>query len=198
VFGKSVLERIAEIALSKNIFVISDEIYEKLIYDEATHVSIGSLNSDIFKKTITVNGVSKTYSMTGWRIGYTAGPAEVIKMIADLQSHSTSNPTSISQMAALEALKGPQDTVGDIKREFVSRRNYMVETLKSLPKLKCVMPKGAFYVFPNIAKTKIDSVALTKRILEEAHVACVPGAPFGSDKHIRLSFATGIENIKMD
>lgn len=196
VFGKEILETVAKIAVSKKIFVISDEIYEKLIYDGEEHISIGSLNKDIFKLTLTVNGVSKTYSMTGWRIGYVAGPLDIIKKITALQSHSTSNPTSISQVAALEALKGNQGALFKMKKEFTLRRDYMVSRVNSLKNVSCLKPKGAFYLFCNISKTKLDSTTFSERLLEETHVACVPGIAFGSDQHVRLSFATGMENIK--
>ena len=196
VYGKEVLSEIAKIAVEKDIFVISDEIYEKLIYDGDKHVSIGALNDKVCKKTLTVNGVSKTYSMTGWRIGYVAGDARIIAKIAALQSHSTSNPSSISQAAALEALNGKQDEMEKMVKEFESRRNFMASEINKMDKISCVSPKGAFYVFCNIEKTGLDSLQFTERLLLEAHVACVPGIPFGSDKHIRLSFATSLENIK--
>ena len=196
VYGKEVLSEIAKIAVEKDIFVISDEIYEKLIYDGDKHVSIGALNDKVCKKTLTVNGVSKTYSMTGWRIGYVAGDARIIAKIAALQSHSTSNPSSISQAAALEALNGKQDEMEKMVKEFESRRNFMVSEINKMDKISCVSPKGAFYVFCNIEKTGLDSLQFTERLLLEAHVACVPGIPFGSDKHIRLSFATSLDNIK--
>ncbi|UCD55410.1 MAG: aminotransferase class I/II-fold pyridoxal phosphate-dependent enzyme, partial [Candidatus Omnitrophota bacterium] len=170
--------------------------YEKLIYDGEEHVSIGSLNKEISKLTLTVNGVSKTYSMTGWRIGYVAGPPDIIKKIGALQSHSTSNPSSISQMAALEALKGSQEALFKMKEEFVARRDYMVKRIDSFKNVSCVKPKGAFYLFCNISGTGLDSIAFSTRLLEEARVACVPGVAFGSNRHVRLSFATSMENIK--
>ncbi|NQU95029.1 MAG: pyridoxal phosphate-dependent aminotransferase [Candidatus Omnitrophica bacterium] len=196
VFGKDVLEKIAKIAASKKIFVISDEIYEKLIYGGEKHFSIGSLDKEIRDLTLTVNGVSKTYSMTGWRIGYVAGPKDIITKISALQSHSTSNPTSISQMAALQALVGPQEELAKMKKEFTGRRDYMVKKINSLEDMSCVEPKGAFYCFPNISKTKLDSITFADRLLDEAHTACVPGIAFGSDKHVRLSFATSMKNIE--
>ena len=196
VFGKKVLAEIAEIAARNGIFVISDEIYEKLIYDKEEHTSIGSLGKDIFKLTITVNGVSKTYSMTGWRIGYAAGPLEIMKKISALQSHSTSNPTSISQAAALEALRGKKDDLRKMKKEFTLRRDFMIKKINSFKTLSCVKPAGAFYAFTNISSTGLGSLDFSERLLEEAHVACVPGIAFGSDKHIRISFATSMENIK--
>ena len=196
VLGEKALAEIAKLAVSKKIFVISDEIYEKLIYGGEKHVSIGSLNKDISKLTLTVNGVSKTYAMTGWRIGYVAGSVDIIKKIMALQSHSTSNPSSISQMAALEALRGSQDSLSEMKKEFASRRDFMTERINSIKNMSCVKPKGAFYVFANISKTRYDSVSFCNKLLQEAHVACVPGIAFGSDRHVRLSFATSMENIK--
>ena len=196
VFGKNVLQQLAKIAVSNDVFVISDEIYEELIYGGEEHVSIGSLSKEIFERTITVNGVSKTYSMTGWRIGYAAGPREIMKKISALQSHSTSNPTSISQKAALEAMKSGKEAVLEMKKEFASRRDYMVERINSLKGISCVKPNGAFYVFCNISKTGLESLVFSTRLLEEAHVACVPGIAFGKDTHVRLSFATSMENIR--
>lgn len=196
VFEKATLIKIAKIAVSKKLFVISDEIYEKLIYDREAHTSIGSLNKDIAGRTLTVNGVSKTYSMTGWRIGYVAGPGKIIKTISALQSHSTSNPASMSQMAALEALRSSETSLSRMRKEFAARRNYMVGRINSFGNISSVTPKGAFYLFCNISKTKLDSVTFAERLLDEAHVACVPGVAFGSDKHVRLSFATSMETIK--
>lgn len=196
VFDRKLLEKISEIAVAKKIFVISDEIYEKLIYDGEKHISIGSLGKDIFKQTITVNGVSKTYSMTGWRIGYAAGPADIIKKIGALQSQSTSNPASMSQAAAFEALRGSQDASLEMAKEFASRRDIMTEGISSLMNISCVKPKGAFYAFCNISGTALDSMTFSGRLLDEAHVACVPGIGFGWDSHVRLSFATDSESIK--
>jgi len=190
------LRKIAGIAAKAKIFVISDEIYEKLIYGADRHISIGALGEAIRRYTLTVNGVSKTYSMTGWRVGYVAGPAEITKKISALQSQSTSNPASISQAAALEALTGDQGELLEMKKEFAIRCDYMVDRINSFKKISCVKPKGAFYAFCNIKRTGYDSMTLSKRLLSEAHVACVPGIAFGSDSHVRLSFATSMENIK--
>lgn len=196
VYPKAILEDLAEIALSKKIFLISDEIYEKLIYDDEKHFSVGSLSDKMAELTLTINGVSKTYAMTGWRIGYMGGPIDVIKKISALQSHSTSNPTSISQLAAVEALTGDQAVIERMKNEFIARRDYMQNRINSFAKISCVNPKGAFYIFCNISPTNMDSLKFSSRLLEEAGVACVPGIAFGSDNHIRLSFATGMNNIK--
>ncbi len=194
-YGENELKEIADIACSKKILVISDEIYEHLIYDKKKHVSIASLGEDIKSQTLIVNGVSKSYSMTGWRIGYVAGDAEVISAINKIQSHSTSNPASISQRAALEAIKGSQESVEKMSLEFETRRDYLCTRIERIKDFSAIKPNGAFYVFCNIEKTGIDSVAMANRLLDEIKVAVIPGKPFGSDKHIRLSFASSVENI---
>ena len=195
VYGLDELKVIARLAVKHKILVISDEIYEKLTYDNAKHVSIASLGKDIYDLTITVNGVSKSYSMTGWRIGYAAGSLEIMKAIADLQSHAASNPTSISQKAALAALTQDQACVERMRIEFEKRRDLMVSRINGIKKISCVKPEGAFYVFCDISKLKLGSVALANRLLDEARVAVIPGAPFGMDSFIRLSFATGADAI---
>ncbi|MCX7724224.1 MAG: pyridoxal phosphate-dependent aminotransferase [Thermodesulfovibrio sp.] len=204
IYSKEVLERIAEIVLKHNIYVISDEIYEKLIYDGQKHISIASLDDEIKEKTIVVNGLSKAYAMTGWRIGYAAGPVEIIKTMTNIQSQSTSNPTSIAQKAAVAALRGPQDCVEKMRREFEKRRNYLVEALNKINGISCKMPNGAFYVFPNIKSIlgkntdnfKINSsMDLSIYLLEKALVALVPGSAFGAEGYIRISYATSMENL---
>ncbi|ABZ83250.1 aspartate aminotransferase [Heliomicrobium modesticaldum Ice1] len=204
VYSKEELAEIADLAVEYGIFVISDEIYEKLIYDDFEHVSIASINDKIKEQTIIVNGVSKAYSMTGWRIGYTASNAPIAKIMANIQSHATSNPNSIAQKAALAAITGPQDIVGTMVGEFVRRRDYMVERINAIPGLSCLKPNGAFYVMMNISKI-IGSTFAGRRIngsddfadllLEQAQVALVPGSGFGIDTHVRLSYATSMENI---
>jgi len=186
---------IAEIAVARDLYVISDEIYEKLIYDNEKHISIASLGTDIFDRTIVINGVSKTYSMTGWRIGYLAGPEKILSVISNLQDHSTSNPTSISQKAALAAIKGDQSFLKPIVKEFENRRNVMVERLNKIQGFKAIKPMGAFYVFCDISATGVDSVAFSNKLLDEAHVAVIPGDGFGWNTHIRFSFATSMSNI---
>jgi aspartate aminotransferase len=204
-YDKKTLEEIAAIAVKHRIYVISDEIYEKLLYDGFTHFSIASLDPEIKSLTIVVNGVSKSHSMTGWRIGYAAGPKEVITAMANIQSQSTSNPCSISQKAALEALRGPQDFITTMNVEFDKRRKYMVERLNRIPGISCLMPVGAFYAFPNVArlygksiqgKTMKNSSDFAAYLLEEAKVALVSGDAFGADPYIRLSYATSMENIQ--
>lgn len=199
------LEMIAEVALRHNLLVISDEIYEKLTYDGFEHVSIASLDDRIKAKTIVVNGLSKAYAMTGWRIGFAAGPKDIVKAMTNIQSQSTSNPTSIAQKAAVEALTGPQDFIGNMLAEFDRRRRFLIEELNSIPGVGCLNPKGAFYAFPNVSKfygksvegRKISSSSdLALYLLEKANVALVPGSAFGNDDHIRLSYATSIQEIK--
>ena len=195
VYNLDELKTVARLAVKHGFYVISDEIYEKLVYGSAKHISIGSLGKDIFDLTITVNGVSKSYSMTGWRVGYAAGPADVMKAIANVQSHATSNPCSISQKAALAALVGDQVCVEKMRLEFEKRRDLMVSKIKAIKGISCVVPEGAFYVFCDISSLKADSVKAANRLLDEAKVAVIPGGPFGADQFIRLSFATGVDNI---
>jgi len=204
-YTKEELERIAELALSKHFFVISDEIYEKIIYDGFKFVSIASLGEEIKKRTIIVHGVAKTYAMTGWRIGYTAGPEEIISAMNNLQSQSTSNPTSIAQKASVEALSGPQEEVYKMVAAFHERRDYIVERLNRMPGVSCFKPVGAFYVFPNFSayygksfegKKISNSTELADYFLSVARVAVVPGIEFGADPFERLSYATSLEDIK--
>jgi len=204
-YDKKTLERIAEIVLKHNLYVISDEIYEKLLYDGVLHFSIASLDNDIKNKTIVVNGLSKAYAMTGWRIGYAAGPKEIIKAMTNIQSQSTSNPTSIAQKASVEALTGPQDFINTMLTEFDMRRKFLISELNSIPGMSCLTPTGAFYAFPNTSKIygksidnrKISSSSdLALYLLEKAKVALVQGDAFGDDNYIRLSYATSINEIK--
>jgi aspartate aminotransferase len=203
-YDKKTLEEIAAIATKHGIYVISDEIYEKLLYDGFQHFSIASLGREIKDLTIVVNGVSKSHSMTGWRIGYAAGPKDVITAMANIQSQSTSNPTSISQKAAVEALSGPQDFIPRMNAEFDKRRKYMVDRLNRMNGVSCLMPVGAFYAFPKVSqffgksvngKRIANSSDLAAYLLDEGKVALVSGDAFGADAHIRLSYATSMENI---
>ena len=195
VIEDSELAKIADLAVKKNFYIISDEVYEKFIFGDKKHLSIASLNDDIKRLTVTINAVSKSYSMTGWRIGYAAGSKEIIKAMGELQSHSTSNACSISQKAALEAITGPQEFIEEWKIEFDKRRIYMVKRLNEMEGIKCLMPEGAFYTFPDITGTGLTSMEFTDRLLDEQGVAVVPGKDFGSDDNIRLSYATSMENI---
>nr|WP_074350294.1 pyridoxal phosphate-dependent aminotransferase [Proteiniborus sp. DW1] len=199
------LQDIANWAVKNNIFVISDEIYEKLIYDGHKHISIASLNEEIKRLTIVINGMSKAYAMTGWRIGYAAADEEIVKVMTNIQSHTTSNPCSISQYASVEGLVGDQLIIEEMKEHFIHRRNYMVEKINSINGLSCRKPLGAFYVMANISKLKgqiikgkniESSLDLANLLLDEAKVAVIPGSAFGADDFIRLSYATSMENIK--
>ena len=196
VYDADDLKMIASVAVKHKFFVISDEIYEKLIYDGKKHCSIAGMGKEICDLTITVNGVSKSYSMTGWRIGYAAGPADVMKAVANLQSHATSNPASISQKATLAALTQDQSFIEGMRQEYEKRRDYMVSRVNAMKNVSCFKPGGAFYLFCDISKTNKDSVATAKALLDGAKVAVIPGEPFGAPYSIRLSFATGMEAIK--
>jgi len=204
-YTKEELEDIAKVLVENQIYCISDEIYEKLVYDGITHTSIASLNEEIKKLTITINGLSKAYSMTGWRVGYACGPKETIKAMNNLQDHSTSNITTFVQYASVEALKNSAQFVSMMVSEFEKRRNYIVEEINKIPYLKTIKPQGAFYVWVNIKELKgkkfngqviTDSLKLSEILLEEAKVAAVPGFAFGDDDYIRLSYATSLEDIK--
>lgn len=204
-YAKEELEKIAEIALSNKFFVISDEIYEKIVYDGFEFRSIASLGEEIKRQTIIVHGVAKTYAMTGWRIGYAAGPEEIISAMSNIQSQSTSNPTSISQKASVEALIGPQDEVKEMVSAFCERRNWIVDRLNEIPGVSCFKPIGAFYVFPNFSEyygksyqgRKINnSTELADYFLDVARVAVVPGVEFGADPFERLSYAASMEDIR--
>lgn len=203
-YDKRTLEAIATIAVKHNLLIISDEIYEKVLYDGATHISIATLGLEVAERTVIINGVSKAYAMTGWRIGYAAGPKPLLTAMANIQSQSTSNPCSISQKADVAALKlgGPFTEMMVV--EFDRRRKVMVERLNAIPGVSCRMPGGAFYAFPNIGGVLgrtgpngpvASPQALANYLLKEAHVAVVPGEPFGSQHHIRLSYATSMDTI---
>lgn len=203
-YSEAELREIAEIAVENDIFVVADEIYEKLIYDGKEHVSIASFNEEIKNRTILVNGVSKSYAMTGWRIGFTAANAEVTKVMANMQSHAASNPSSISQAAALEAYIGEQNTVEEMRKVFEERRNYMVERINSIDGVSCKKPEGAFYVMMNIKDVfgkEVDGKVITNSdefcevLLEKSLVALVPGSGFGIEGYVRWSYATSMENI---
>ena len=205
VYRKEELEIIADAAVGHNILIISDDIYEKFVYAEANHVSVATFSEEVKARTITVNGVSKAYAMTGWRIGYAAGPSPIINAMKKVQGQITSNPASISQYAASEALSGPQNDVDQMKTQYQKRRDYIVAELNSIAGVACRMPEGAFYVFPNISdllKKKSDdgvigdSVRFCSYILDEARVALVPGKAFGCDNFVRLSYATDMQSIR--
>lgn len=196
VYTKEELAKIAEICVSKKIFVISDEIYEKIIFDGLKHISLASFGRDIYDLTITVNGLSKSHSMTGWRIGYLGGAQDIVNAISNFQDHSTSNPVSISQKAAVAALSMPDTFSKGMTREFQKRRDYLTKRLDQMKKISYVLPKGAFYIFCDISGTKIDSLTFCTRLLDELLIAAIPGIAFGNDDYIRLSFATGLKQIE--
>jgi aspartate aminotransferase len=193
---ESELKKISQIVLDNNLFIISDEVYEAFVYDNNKHVSIASLNQEIYAKTIISNAFSKTYSMTGWRVGYTAGPSELINAINRFQGHVTSNPNSIAQKAALEALLGSQDCVTKMVEAFDKRRKYMVERLNEIAGLESTLPEGAFYAFPKLKNLDMPSMEFAERLLDEAKVALVPGIAFGLDENLRLSYAVSQKDIE--
>jgi aspartate aminotransferase len=196
VYTRQELEALVEIASTEDICILSDEIYEKLTYDGAEHVSVASLSKTAYDLTITINGFSKAYAMTGWRLGYLGAPEAIAKAIDAIQSHSTSNPCSFAQKGGLAALKGDQSAVGDMRAEFDMRRQYMVQRLQSIPRVTVVEPKGAFYALANISKLGLNSTNFAEKLLSKHHVAVVPGIAFGDDRTIRLSYATGLDIIK--
>ncbi|WP_186430178.1 pyridoxal phosphate-dependent aminotransferase [Clostridium sp. BSD9I1] len=205
IYTKEELIKLAEFAKEHDLIIISDEIYEKLIYGDDEHVSIASLSEDAYKRTIVINGVSKTYSMTGWRIGYAAASEEIVKLMSNIQSHTTSNPNSIAQYASLEALAGTQEFIQVMKQEFKNRRDYIVTRINGIDNISCIEPKGAFYVFIDISKiigkaiegeTIESSLDFCSKLLEKGKVAAVPGEAFGIDGFIRISYATSMENIQ--
>ena len=205
VYERDELEALANVAVQNGIYIIADEIYEYLVYDGAKHHSIAGFSQKIKDLTITINGVSKAYSMTGWRIGYAAGPKEIIQAMANVQSHATSNAVSISQKAAVAALQGSQECIAQMAAEFDKRRQVIVAGLNKIKGFSCRTPKGAFYAFPNVSgvyslkfngKPINNSFALTEFLLDEARVAVVPGDAFGAPNYIRLSYATSLANIE--
>jgi aspartate aminotransferase len=196
VYTRDEIAKIIEVALTEDIFILSDEIYEKLVYDDAEHVSPASLSKEAYDLTITINGFSKAYAMTGWRLGYLGAPEEIAKVIDSLQSHSTSGPNSFAQKGAVAALKGSQQCVTDMRDEFNVRREYMFERLAAIPNVSTVKPLGAFYMLADISKFGLSSTNFADRLLSKAEVAVVPGIAFGSDKTVRLSYATDLETIK--
>ncbi|PMB22060.1 aspartate aminotransferase, partial [Fischerella thermalis CCMEE 5319] len=196
VYTPEEIKALAEVVVEADIFVVSDEIYEKILYDGATHLCIGSLGEEIFARTIVSNGFAKGYSMTGWRIGYLAGPIDVIKATSTIQSHSTSNVCTFAQYGAIAALESSQDCVEQMRQAFAKRRQVMLERLNAIPGLTCPKPDGAFYLFPDISKTGLKSLQFCDALLEEEQVAVIPGIAFGADDNIRLSYATDMATIE--
>jgi len=196
VYTREELEAIVSVAAEEDIYVLSDEIYEKLVYDDAKHVSIASLSKEAYDLTITVNGFSKSYAMTGWRLGYLAAPDAVVRAVDSIQSHTSSNPCSFSQYGALAALKGDQQPLADMREEFDMRRNYMFDRLSKISNITAVKPQGAFYILVNISQLGLTSQNFADRLLSKANVAVVPGAAFGDDRTVRFSYATSLDVIK--
>ena len=195
-YSREELRALAEIALEEDILMLSDEIYEKITYENTEHVSLAALSPEVYDLTITVNGFSKAYAMTGWRLGYVAAPKAIAAAIDSIQSHSTSNPTSFAQKGALAALKGDQSFIAEMVRAFAERRTYMYDRLTKLPGITCVLPMGAFYMLPNISSFGLTSADFCSKLLEQQKVAAVPGIAFGTDVHMRLSYACSMENIQ--
>ncbi len=196
VYTREEIEALVAIAAEEDILILSDEIYEKLIYDDATHVSVASVNDDAKRLTITVNGFSKAYAMTGWRLGYMAAPKAIASAVDSLQSHMTSNPCSFAQKGAVAALRGDQQGIDDMREEFNLRREYMCTRLEAIPRVTVVKPRGAFYVLADISGLGLTSTNFADRLLSKANVAVVPGIAFGDDRTIRLSYATSLDVIK--
>jgi len=196
IYSRAELAVLAEVLVRHQVAVLSDEIYEKLLYDGMEHVSIGSLGEAIFDLTLVCNGFSKAYAATGWRLGYAAGPEHVIKAAIDIQSHTTSGATTFAQYGAIAALEGPQDEVEAMRSEFERRRDVLFAGMSALPGLACTKPGGAFYLFPNISATGLSSMDFSQRLLEEFHVAIVPGSAFGADGNVRFSYATSMATIE--
>ncbi len=199
VYSRTELTELAEVLVARQILVFADEIYEKLIYGEMEHVSIGSLGDEIFDLTVTSNGFSKAYAATGWRLGYAAGPLALIKAATTIQSHSTSGPNTFAQYGALTALEdqdNSQASIAAMRTVFQQRRDLVLTALQQMPNLTCNRPQGAFYVFPDISATGLDSLTFCNQLLERAHVAAVPGVAFGADAHIRLSYATDSDTLR--
>lgn len=196
VYTREELEAIVEIAAQEDIYILSDEIYEKLVYDDVQHVSVASVSKEAYDLTLTVNGFSKSYAMTGWRLGYLGAPEAVAKAVDSIQSHSTSHPCSFAQRGGLAALKGDQQPLADMRDEFNMRRNYMHDRIVKIPNITAVKPNGAFYVLVNISQLGLSSQNFADRLLSKANVAVIPGAAFGDDRTVRLSYATSIDVIK--
>ncbi|MEG4307929.1 MULTISPECIES: pyridoxal phosphate-dependent aminotransferase [unclassified Microcoleus] len=196
VYTPAEIKALAEVIVDRDILVVADEIYEKIIYDDAQHVSIGSLGKEIFDRTLISSGFAKAYSMTGWRIGYLAGPIELIKATNTIQGHSTSNVCTFAQYGAIAALESSQESVETMRLAFAERRQVIFELLDAVPGISCIKPDGAFYMFVNISKTGMNSLEFCDAFLEQQQVAVIPGIAFGADDHIRLSYATDLGTIK--
>ena len=195
-YTREEIRALGDICVEKGVLIMSDEIYEKLVYDGAQHTSVASFSQQHYDNTIIVHGLAKAYSMTGWRIGLTAAPEPIAKAIDAIQSHSTSNPTSFSQKGGVAALNGPQDHLPVWLAEFARRRAYAWKRFNSIPGISCVNAKGAFYLFPNISGTGLKSMDFSAKLLEKEKVAVIPGIAFGADDYIRISYATSMANLE--
>ncbi|MEM1252236.1 MAG: pyridoxal phosphate-dependent aminotransferase [Cyanobacteria bacterium P01_H01_bin.21] len=196
VYSPNEVRALADVVLTSNIWVVADEIYEKILYDGAKHLSIGAASDAMFERTIVSNGFAKAYAMTGWRLGYLAGPVELIKAANTLQSQSTSNVCTFAQYGAIAALESSQDCVETMRQAFAKRRTAIIELVNAIPGLSCVKPNGAFYLFINIGETGLNSLDFCTRLLNEKHVATVPGVAFGADSGVRISYATDMATIE--
>jgi aspartate aminotransferase len=196
VYTPSEVQALASVVIDMDLTVVSDEIYEKILYDDAVHQSIGSINGDVLSRTVISSGFAKAYSMTGWRVGYLAAPLDLIKAASKVQDHSTSNVCTFAQYGAIAALEGDQSCVEAMRFAFAQRRQVMLDRLNTLPGLTCPKPEGAFYLFPNIQETGMNSLDFCNALLEEQQVAVIPGIAFGTDSHIRLSYATDLITIE--
>ncbi len=196
VYTPSELQALADVCLEKGVYILSDEIYEHLIYGDACHRSPASFGPEYKAITIIAHGFAKAWSMTGWRLGFCAAPLPIAKAITTLQSHSTSNPVSFAQKGGVAALEGPQDHLLEWRAAFQKRRDYALERLQAMPGVICCQPEGAFYLFPNISGTGLDSIQFCELLLEEQKVAVVPGIAFGSDANVRISYATDMSTIE--
>ncbi|NEP17474.1 MAG: pyridoxal phosphate-dependent aminotransferase [Leptolyngbya sp. SIO4C1] len=196
VYTPAEIQALARVVVEANIWVISDEIYEKILYDGAKHLSIGAASDAAFNHTIVSSGFAKAYAMTGWRLGYLAGPAELIKAVSTIQSHSTSNVCTFAQYGAIAALQGPQDCVETMRQAFAKRRTALIDLVRSLPGLTCVEPQGAFYLYVDIRQTGLKSLEFCRQLLEEKYVATIPGIAFGTESTVRISYATDMATIE--
>ncbi len=196
VYTPEEIAALAKIVVEKDILVVSDEIYEKILYDGAIHRSIASFGPEIFQRSIISNGFAKAFSMTGWRVGYIAGPVEIVKAMTKIQSHSTSNVCTFAQYGAIAALESPQDCIEEMVKAFSERRQYILERVRAIPGLDCPTPNGAFYVFIDISQTGLKSGDFCQKLLESQKVAAIPGIAFGADDCIRLSYATDLKTIE--
>jgi aspartate aminotransferase len=196
VYSGAELKALCEVAVAKGLYIISDEIYEKILYDGAEHVSPGSLSPEIFEHTITVNGFSKAFSMTGWRLGYVAAPDFLTKAMSAFQSHATSGPNTFAQYGALAALAGSDSELKQMVKAFAERRSYLLGRLEAIRGVSCVKPMGAFYVLPNISRFGLSPTVFAERFLSEQKVAVIPGESFSASEHVRFSYACSMDNIR--